>query len=316
MRLANLVPEISQDVVNALGDIGIHTDADFLLFHSDFELWKLLPKGTVSLQQLQDLKRRLQPLCSAEAKSGKDLLNIESAPASKPLQLFLGDDQPSLSFAALRPGSIIEISGDRGSGKTALALNLLINALLLTDTHTALWVDTLGDFPMETMLQAATTILDRFQITRAFEVETLYDTIASLSESESWPQIIVIDCITPLFGPLLSPISSQGHAIMTEFLRDLHNFASKSQCFVLVVNDTASKGADRTDRKPALGPSFALMTDTSLWLQKEPIEHPSNQPTYHLQVAKSRCMASGQSVSFAITKGRLHRHKPDGVVTP
>lgn len=35
-----------------------------------------------------------------------------------------------------------------------------------------------------------------------------------------------------------------------------------------VVNNTARQGPETTERKPALGPSFGLLTDSTLWLEK------------------------------------------------
>ncbi|PPQ75252.1 hypothetical protein CVT24_007430 [Panaeolus cyanescens] len=305
MRLTNLVPEISQDIVEILGQIGIHTDVDLLLSYSDFELWKMLPKGTITLQQLKDLKRRVQPLCSAEGYSGKDILNLDLTDY-KPLQLFSSDGEPVPLTPPIPVASVVEVSGDKGSGKTILALDLLIKGLLLSDLHTGIWVDTLGDFSMDNMLQAATKILERFQITSAFDVEALHNIMSNISGNADKPYILVIDSITPLFSPLLSPISSQGHAIMTEFLRNLHDFSRKSKCIVLVINDTASKGLDRTDRKPALGPSFALMTDTTLWLQKSPLESASGQTVYSVEVLKSRSMLGKHLVMFTIENGRVY----------
>jgi RAD51-like protein 3 len=99
--------------------------------------------------------------------------------------------------------------------------------------------------------------------------------------------LLVIDTITPLLGPLLSAVSAQGHAYMVDIMRQLQDYARNSSATVIVrtflcackyhnssepkiVNNSAGQGPHSVERKPALGPSFALMTDTTLWLQKIP----------------------------------------------
>jgi RAD51-like protein 3 len=117
----------------------------------------------------------------------------------------------------------------------------------------------------------------------------------------------VIDTITPLLGPLLSAVSAQGHAIMIDFMRQLQAFAQTLAITVIVstainvnwslnanwklkvINGTASQGPDTFARKPALGPSFALMTDTTLWLQaKLDNDHTDAPPSYFLTILRSR----------------------------
>jgi RAD51-like protein 3 len=48
------------------------------------------------------------------------------------------------------------------------------------------------------------------------------------------PELLVIDIITPLLAPLLSAVSSQGHALMTELMRHLQSLAQASGMTVLV----------------------------------------------------------------------------------
>ena len=45
---------------------------------------------------------------------------------------------------------------------------------------------------------------------------------------------MVIDAITPLLGPLLGPTSAQGHAIMTDFMRQLQSLAQSTNIVILV----------------------------------------------------------------------------------
>lgn len=45
---------------------------------------------------------------------------------------------------------------------------------------------------------------------------------------------MIIDVITPLLGPLLGPASAQGHAIMTDFMRQLQSLAQSTNITILV----------------------------------------------------------------------------------
>jgi RAD51-like protein 3 len=98
-------------------------------------------------------------------------------------------------------------------------------------------------------IKGAPLALERLQVSVAFEVDALHEVLEELrlSLSVSLPcspkylvvasnlhqssaahlrtRAIVVDTVTPLFGPLLSPVSSQGHAIMTSSMRQLRAFA-------------------------------------------------------------------------------------------
>lgn len=55
-----------------------------------------------------------------------------------------------------------------------------------------------------------------------------------------------------------------------------------------MVNNTASKGKDSSERKPALGPSFALMTDTTLWLERNQHAEDDDSTVHSVSVLRSR----------------------------
>ena len=50
-----------------------------------------------------------------------------------------------------------------------------------------------------------------------------------------------------------------------------------------VINNTARVNQSSTERKPALGPSFALMTDITLWLTMDS----ENPPCHTIKVLRS-----------------------------
>lgn len=146
---------------------------------------------------------------------------------------------------------------------------------------------------------------------------------------------IVVDSITPLIGPLLSPVSAQGHAIMTDFMYQLRTLARNnsmavfvgglfmsSSClielfrlYIKVINNTTfckpnnpNSAFESTVRKPSLGPSFPFMTDATLWLSKyeHHIEGGGNDDdsgyTAHIaEVFRSKNTVSSERLSMCLS---------------
>ena len=93
---------------------------------------------------------------------------------------------------------------------------------------------------------------------------------------------------------------------MTDFMRQLQTFSQEFGVSVIVsfmkleqytglthhgikvINNTASKGQESSERKPALGPSFALMTDTTLWLQRNQNTADDDSTVHSISVLRSR----------------------------
>jgi|SRR5882762_4070415 len=103
------------------------------------------------------------------------------------------------------------------------------------------------------------TALQRLQVSLVFDIEGAHDVLESFSSSltvsllflclllfadqyhlqvesssETRIRILVIDPITPLLGPMLSAVSSQGHAIMTTFMRQLRALAQAFELSIFV----------------------------------------------------------------------------------
>lgn len=98
---------------------------------------------------------------------------------------------------------------------------------------------------------------------------------------------LVIDKITSLLGPLLTPLSSQGHILMTEVVHHLraiakvHSITVLVRCCLLlviiqdpssgvqVVNDPTNKSLLHSPKSPALGPTFTFLTDATVWVSMD-----------------------------------------------
>ncbi|KAK0193570.1 P-loop containing nucleoside triphosphate hydrolase protein [Armillaria mellea] len=276
MRLSALVPSISLEIVTLLKNNGIVTDRDLLFHESVLDIYEKLPRDALTLPRLRAFITRVAELLSAPGIRSADL---PDAPHSKLLTGVADLDVLTNGFAG---SQIVEISGDRGSGKTAFALNLAIRHLQARSDSIALWIDTRGEFSPERAhrTQASTDVqtsdvLNRLQVSVAFEIEAVYEVLWAVPTSQQSVGCIFIDCITPLLGSNLSAVSSQGHAIMSGFIQQLRALAQTLSLTVFVINNaTALRGDDSlsvfewTTKKPALGPSFSFMSDSTLWLSK------------------------------------------------
>jgi RAD51-like protein 3 len=115
MRLSNLIPSIPVDLVTYLGAIDIRTETDLLFSTPTFDIFRRLPRGTISLQQLIDYTEIVAELCAAPAISGYDLLSLSPSNA---VELISGNQELDDFLVGLSGGRVIEISGDRGTGKS------------------------------------------------------------------------------------------------------------------------------------------------------------------------------------------------------
>ncbi|KAL6302515.1 P-loop containing nucleoside triphosphate hydrolase protein [Sparassis latifolia] len=335
MRLQTLVPPLPQDLVDALETVGIKTDMDLLFSGSALQIFKILPPGSVSPHEFSELVSHVAARISAPAIRGDALLTLEEKRFE---DHFHGDSMSSgvLSLDELVGGfggsRIIEIAGDKAAGKTALALQVVLRHLSNVYDSAALWIDTTGELLVESVPillehcagNAVSTVLDRLQVALTFDIEAAEDVLETLrsslvrsSDRDASPvmRCVVIDSISSLLSPLLSATSSQGHAIMTTFMRQLRALADAFSLTILVINTSSGSSPWNPDsaflsttRKPALGPSFTFLTETTLWLAKCESEgdDPEQECTTHVaEVFRSRTKRSKTWCSFKIRRGVL-----------
>ncbi|KAJ7233144.1 P-loop containing nucleoside triphosphate hydrolase protein [Mycena haematopus] len=331
MRLAACVPTIPPHIISTLEVCGIKTDADLLFSGPTFEIFRRLPTGTTTLRELARFTALVAYLASVPGNSAADLLrepNDDNFLSGLP-QL------DEILHGLATPGRLIEVSGNKGSGKTSLLLRLVLHHLVHHLQSSVLWIDTTGDFSAARATEilelcdpaGASLALDRLQVSVAFEVDAVHEVLDELrlslsSNTSNTPhqyrtRAIVLDTVTPLFGPLLSPVSSQGHAIMIGSMRQLRAFAQFFSLTVFVVNDSSaftpfvpgSLSNNPNIRKPALGPSFTFLTDATLWLTIcEDDTDPQEQDTRlecTLQVYRSKVTMSQVQRTFKIRQGVL-----------
>lgn len=117
MRLATLIPHVPSDIVVYLDECGIRTDTD-LLFSPIIEVYRQLPIGSISLLDLERLVARVAELGSAPGISALDMLENETKRRVKYASLTTGATELDNLLRSFGDCRVIEISGDRQSGKT------------------------------------------------------------------------------------------------------------------------------------------------------------------------------------------------------
>ncbi|KAI0733495.1 P-loop containing nucleoside triphosphate hydrolase protein [Fomitopsis betulina] len=328
MRIQAVVPPPPQSLSSALTQIGVRTDSDLLFSAPPVDIFLKLPPDTISLHDFNDFVMRVAQQAAAPAITADMLFEQEKTKDGADLfaEPTIGVKCLDELLGGLAPPRIIEVSGDRGSGKSLLALQGVLRHLASDHNVGALWMDTTGEFSADDIPpllesyegHALNTVLERLQVALAFDVETALDVLemlrTTLSSHPDAPPVvrcIVIDNVTAILGPLLSAVSSQGHAIMATFMRQLQDLAQAFSLTILVVN-TSTKCTPRnpdsvfasTDRKPALGPSFTFLTDTTLWLAKREITE-DGSATHVAEILRSRLVSSRKWCTYKVRKGIL-----------
>ncbi|KAK7061455.1 P-loop containing nucleoside triphosphate hydrolase protein [Favolaschia claudopus] len=331
MRLAAL-PSLPANLVSSLESCGIITEIDLLFSASTLEILRRLTPGNTSLQELERFKALVANSVSAPGHSAAELSKETEEEEEDALLSGIPQLDEILSGLTL-PGRLIEVSGDKKSGKSSLLLHLVLRHLVHCPGSNVLWVDTTGDFSAVRAADIlassydsdASLTLDRLEVSAAFDVDALHEILEELRSSlcsgiapPPRTRALVVDTITPLLGPFLSPVSSQGHAIMTSTMQRLRGFAQAFSMTVFVVNDSVAfspyipGSASNTPhiRKPALGPSFTFLADATLWLvnceggaTNKRNENASNCTKHIAQVYRSKVTTSQIWRSFEMRQG-------------
>ncbi|KAI0255071.1 P-loop containing nucleoside triphosphate hydrolase protein [Lactifluus subvellereus] len=277
--LSTFIPPLPETLVANLSALNIRTAPDFI-FVSPAELLRRLPTGSITFRELKHHIAHVTQAFAGPAITG-DKLILDALAHLEPVRSGLPalDDLVGGSFGGASGGRVIEISGPSASGKTALALHIVLHHLGSHQTDAALWLDTTGNLAPARLATLASCSsndepvqpLTRLNIAPAFDTAAAARAIEALDteSGNNKPQrpasrfrIVVLDTVTVLLGPQLSAVSSQGHAEMTTFMRLLREAAQKHALCILVLNDATAAG------RPALGTSFAFMTDATLWLAR------------------------------------------------
>ncbi|KDQ14816.1 hypothetical protein BOTBODRAFT_330184 [Botryobasidium botryosum FD-172 SS1] len=257
-------------VVKALDLAGVRTDADLLFGWPAAELYHKLQKLQPSLEQqvtrenFFEFRDEVLRAVSVSALTGDDELELEmQRQDNATIEIGSGVERLDEMIGGFGKHQVVEISGATGSGKTLLTLQVTLRHLSQDAEASALWLDTTGDFSAEraremmdyTTGPASSSALDRLQCLHCFNLSAAHDAFdylrSSINASDSATRIrfLVIDPITHLFSPNLAGFTSQGHAIMTTFMRQLSSIARSFHITVFIIN-TAVSALPRIPKAP------------------------------------------------------------------
>ncbi|KAJ8509132.1 hypothetical protein ONZ45_g8659 [Pleurotus djamor] len=292
MKLNSTLLGLPPPLVFSLQEIGCGTASDFLQCSSETLILRL-PPGTISIRGLEEYKTRVIEALSTVGTTAQTLL--ASPPPGDPENnsrslLLTGCMRLDKLLHGFSGANVLEISGDKGSGKSTFIINIILRHLEANAESRVLWIDTTGDFipalAVRILSQLGQTpgrepalCLDRLELAQAFHLEAVYDVLENSATTQQLPiSCIVVDTVTSLLSPALSAVSAQGHLIMTNFMADLRSFGKKYGSTIFVVNNSVAthraqpnlEAVLTTPRKPALGPTFTFLTDATIWITREP----------------------------------------------
>ncbi|KAI0303640.1 P-loop containing nucleoside triphosphate hydrolase protein [Multifurca ochricompacta] len=310
--LSDFTPPLPETLVANLAALNIRTAPD-LIFTPPAEVARTLPAGSITFLELTRYIAHVTRVFAGPAVTGDEVIKgleesalLESVRSGLPAL----DELVANSFGGASGGRVVEISGASATGKTTLALHIILHHLDSCSTDAALWLDSTGDFSPTRLTTprnepaAHLELLTRLNIASAFDTAAAVRAIEALDKENSTNnaprrrqfRIVVLDTLTVFLGPLLSGLSSQGHAEMTMFMRLLRATAQKHGLCILVLNDATAAG------HPALGAPFTFMTDVTLWLARA---QGDDRELRTVEVLRSRVSAPVINVDFDGTLGVL-----------
>jgi DNA repair protein RAD51 len=166
-------------------------------------------------------------------------------------------------------GTIIDIFGPGGSGKTQLAMQISLNSL---QDSTVLYLDTTGGFRPERMLQLIksknleSSLLDDIIVARMRNVSEQLEYVKKISEMQ--PALVVIENITDLFTFEYSKEATllEKHLRFMEYMHDLSLTAINTKVPVIVTNMVRNMDGMETE---SLNKSISMFTHKKIKLEKD-----------------------------------------------
>jgi RecA/RadA recombinase len=166
-------------------------------------------------------------------------------------------------------GTIIDIFGPGGSGKTQLAMQICLNSL---QNGIVLYQDTTGGFRPERMLQLIKlknlqdSLLDNMIIARVTNTAEQFEYVKKISELA--PKLVVIENITDLFTFEYSreTNSLEKHVRFMEYMHLLSMISIKTRIPIVVTNIVRSSDDQEIE---SLNKSISMFTHKKIKLEKD-----------------------------------------------
>ena len=193
-------------------------------------------------------------------------------------------------------GTIVDIFGPGGSGKTQLTMQISLNSL---QDGIVLYLDTTGGFRPERMLQLIklkdlqSSLLDNMIIARITNTAEQVEYIKKISELR--PKLVVIENITDLFTFEYSRETSllEKHVRFMEYMHMLSMTSINTKIPVVVTNIVRSSDDQEIEN---LNKSISMFTHKKIKLQKD-------GQKYKALVLPS--FGKKKEISYTITKAGL-----------
>ena len=169
----------------------------------------------------------------------------------------------------IRTGTIIDIFGPGGSGKTQLAMQISLNSLR---DGTVLYQDATGGFRPERMLQLINlqglepSLLDGMIVARMRNTSEQLDYVKKISEIK--PKLVVIENITDLFTFEYSRDSSllEKHVKFLQYMHDSSMISIGAKIPIVVTNTIRSADGEEVE---SLAKSISMFTHQKIKLHKD-----------------------------------------------
>ncbi|KZO90714.1 hypothetical protein CALVIDRAFT_522481, partial [Calocera viscosa TUFC12733] len=319
-----------------LEQAGLKTSDDLLFTSSASELFARLEHGFMTFVEFASLKEEVAKFIGAPGLTGDEAYMLAKDKAAACYKGYTGVPELDELLDGFGHHGVIEIAGGRETCKTLLAFHIVLRYLAADPKGRALWMDTTNSFNVNRALAVTRLLtgpgrddaLDRLSYSTCFDMNPVLGVLDDMRQAidlkadgaeTPTPRFIIIDAVTPLLSKDISSVSSQGHAIMTSFFRQLNSFARSYSITVLVINSSvlAKQPNDLpphnelsafsgSNLKPALGPTFTFLSDATIWLSEGKNMFPGDavvtkavqEKVYIAEVLRSRSFLSGTWCAF------------------
>ncbi|KAL9981916.1 hypothetical protein ACROYT_G010680 [Oculina patagonica] len=318
------------NLINALRGHGINTVADFICCDVD----KLARTISVPVEDLSSVQKTIIAQSSAFTMSASDFYDEMM---SKFTIMSTGcDNLDELLDGGLYTGELTEIVGAAGVGKSQICMSIAMFTAMETERN-VLYIDTGGSLSatrIKDMLQGQNRSLDdqklydilsRITVIQAFDIFSVVEALESVrqrirtqvdddddNESMRRLRMIIVDSVAGVISPILGGQQIHGHSLMVNLSRILKSLAVDHSVAVVITNNVvtdSSKSLFAT--KPALGPTWAHIPNTRLFIQKNPGSQASSLEAERIAtLVKSSRQKLQVSCAFYIDHGGLYSHRP------
>ncbi|KAF6207036.1 hypothetical protein GE061_018274 [Apolygus lucorum] len=227
----------------------------------------------------------------------------------------------------LRIGTLLEVCGSSGSGKTQLCLNVAVR-LAGEYKIDVVYADTKGDLVASHLASLVEDlgyqedfdgVLERIKVAKTKTMQSLISTLRHLQDPHKMTKrskVIIVDSLASLYFPFIGVKTSDGNeglSLLNHVASLLKRLAGSHHLAVVLVNlgtrwsqdeefegesrdDESNRGEQEDSLKPAMGKYWAHVPNTRLFLVRD--QPDSSART--LIVQKSEYLASGKTSKFVI----------------